>query len=112
MSTNGPPPVTTRPGEPPSGTSGAAPGREMNKNNSAKVAMELTKMLGQELVAAGKAILNGDARAFALSQTKLRQIQQAAVSIGGQQPAQPQGARTGVPNPVGRPIDPITRQGY
>ena len=102
-----------RPSTPPSGTSGGVPGGDRQKANAAKAAMELTKMLGQELVAAGKAILSQDARAYALASTKLRQIQQAAVSIGGQPQAapQPQGPQTGVPTPAGRPIDPITRRG-
>jgi len=99
---------------PQGGPSGALPGSQGKGGPGADEMTQLHKMMGQELIAAGKAILSEDARGWGIASSKIRQIMGAAEAMGGQQGAQDQGQmqgpRTGVPTPVSRPVDVHSRR--
>jgi hypothetical protein len=115
----GPTGGTDRPAPPQQGQGQASrpvPGGQQNQNSPAHAQEQLAELLGHELIANGRSILAKDARAFAISTAKLRQIKAAAMSLG-QQPGQqypgdqaPQGPRTGVDTPRPQPVDVHTRQ--
>jgi hypothetical protein len=92
----------------------APPGTQNRKGDPRAAAQDLHLLAAAEFKVLSDAMYAFDPRGMALSKDKLEQIFAAGRALGlqGEQGTpSPQGARTGVPTPVGRPVDPLTRQG-
>lgn len=92
---------------------GAPPGTQNNRNDPRAAANQLVDLQGQAHMELGQALIQRNEKGVTLAGEKLRQIKQVGIALGaqGQKSApQEQGRQTGVPTPVGRPIDPLTRQ--